>query len=478
MLRKCRVSQSCRCMRASPICTKRFYVSIMLEALELVHVAEQQLHQQDPEPDAPLALSRYVQLAEEHVGHGRLVLPMPKVHITLAEMASRVLASVVAAPQTAFAASVILQPVKQLFERVNSEAAKLVTPPSGPRRSLLASAEQLLQGPSPLLTAADVLAQCPAHVAYLVASISAGIVVAVHFESSLLSERVSRLIPQLQQRCLTLLNDPAIAAQLQQRYLPPHMACSDLRPCAEELGHVVDGSSSLLLSYMRNMWKDRAHLHGRIGSLTSNQMLLPALSAAMEFPSRRQAPGLVRPEFVQHAVVTAYRVAAYLRDVIMLAIEAQHECPSLVWKATGLASTVAGVAASVLAFAQYDSHTNQRPLVIHGRLPGCMQYAAEAVRYLHLVAQHPAQLGRKTVVAALTSRTFQGVVPELMRLITWLSKPTTAIATASGVLTEALPALTLMAADVHIRPMLAAVGASGRGAAAAAAAAHGGSFLA
>ena len=263
------MSQPCRYMSPSPITTKRFYASIMLTALELVHVAEQQQHQQDPQPDARLALSRYVHAAEQHVAHGRPVLQLPKAHITLAEMASRILSSVVAAPQTAFAASVILQPVKQFFERVNSEAAGLVAPPPGPRLSLLASAELLLNGPSPVLTAADVVAQGPAHVSYLVACISAGIVIAVHFESSI-SGRVCGLMAQLQQRCLTLLNDPAIVAQLQQSYLPPHMAGSEPCSCAEELGRVVAGSSLLLLSYLRSICNGAALLPGRIGSLTVN----------------------------------------------------------------------------------------------------------------------------------------------------------------------------------------------------------------
>ena len=168
----------------------------------------------------------------------------------------------------------------------------------------------------------------------------------------------------------------------------------------------------------------------------------------MVWPSRREASGLVHPEFAA-AVVTAYRGAAYLRDVIMHVTEAQHVCPSLFCVASGLASTVAGVAADTLVFAQYDSHTNQRPSVIQGRLPGHMQYAAEAVRYLHLLAQHLSQLGRHNL---------QGVVPALIRLLTWLSKPTTAIATASGVLAEALPALRLKAADDDVRRMLAASG--------------------
>ena len=44
-----------------------------------------------------------------------------------------------------------------------------------------------------------------------------------------------------------------------------------------------------------------------------------------------------------------------------------------------------------------------------------------------------------------------------MQLLLWLSEPTTAVATASGVLAEALPALRHVAADEDVRQVLAAV---------------------
>ena len=118
-------------------------------------------------------------------------------------------------------------------------------------------------------------------------------------------------------------------------------------------------------------------------------------------------------------------------------------------------------------------------------LPGCMQYAAYAARFLHLVAQQLHNPNRDNAEAVRFVLTTQGAVQSLVRLLLWLSKPTTATATASGVLAEALPAVQLMAVVGEVREGLAAAGGSGRtarmgagrnGAAAAAAAAHGGTF--
>ena len=310
---------------------------------------------------------------------GRPVLPMPQAYITLAEIGG-VLARLVAT------ASLILQPLNYIFSVMNS-AAGLVNPPNELRHFLLASAELLLDGPSRLLTAAAVSAQGPAHVVHLVTSIKSGILIEVYIRGSTISDRVCSLMAQLQQQCLSLLNDPAIAAQLQQRYLPPHIAGVERTSCAEELAYVVDFSSALLLVYMRKLWTSLVDLPTTIGSLATNQKLLQALSAAMVWLLHLQASGVKRPEIVQEAELTAYKIAAYLRDVTMRAVAALHDCPSLLWRASGLVSAVAGVAADVLAFAQHDSRVDQRPPDVQGRLPGYMQCAAEAAKYLHLSAQ-------------------------------------------------------------------------------------------
>ena len=78
------------------------------------------------------------------------------------------------------------------------------------------------------------------------------------------------------------------------------------------------------------------------------------------------------------------------------------------------------------------------------------------LRYLHVLAQQLQKPSRTNAHAARTALTTQGAAQSLVQLLLWLSDPTTAVATASGVLAEALPALRLMAADEDMRQVLAA----------------------
>ncbi len=87
-----------------------------------------------------------------------------------------------------------------------------------------------------------------------------------------------------------------------------------------------------------------------------------------------------------------------------------------------------------------------------------MQYAAEAASYLHLLAQQLLKPSRANAEASRSALTTRGAAQSLVQLLLWLSEPTTAAATASGVLQEALPALQLMAAGEEMRQLLAAEG--------------------
>ena len=87
-----------------------------------------------------------------------------------------------------------------------------------------------------------------------------------------------------------------------------------------------------------------------------------------------------------------------------------------------------------------------------------MEYAAHAAKYMHVLAQQLLKPSRSNARAVKTALTAQGAAQSLVRLLLWLSDPTTAVATASGVLEEALPALRLMAADKDTGQVLPAVG--------------------
>ncbi len=119
---------------------------------------------------------------------------------------------------------------------------------------------------------------------------------------------------------------------------------------------------------------------------------------------------------------------------------------------------MAVASASALEFAALDSSGGRRVPVVGIHVPGTMQYAAKAAHYMHVLAQHLLKPGCANAETARDSLSTSGAAQSLVRLHFWLSEPTTAVATAWGVLKEALPALRLMATDKGMRKILAAAG--------------------
>lgn len=456
-----RVCQCRRCIDASPIgvAGKGFFSCMLWQALELADLAEEQ-QEQIPHPDARIAFSRYLQAAHRHVCHGHPIMPMPQAIVALAGVASRVLASLAAMPHTASAASCVMLAINNIIADVSSTAADSSRLLAEARHLLLASAELLLDEPRLLLTAAGIAAHGPVDVTNLALSIFYGISVALCVNGVAVADPALKLLAQLQQQCFTLLADPTVAAQLKRRVIVPFDAPAQRRhSCSEELAHLVEVTSSPVLSFMKFTMDNPICLHSKITFLADHQILLVALSAAAIWPLRLQALELNNVEMLQEAVLTTYDAAVFLRKVLAHATEALQHCPSLVWQATGLVTTLAGVAASALAFGEYDSHTDQRPADVGGKLPGCMQFAAEAANYMHLLAQCLPETSHtnRVVETARSALNTQRAVPALIQLLHWLAKPTTPIATASGVLKEALPAVRLMAVnDEDLRHLLAA----------------------
>ncbi len=155
---------------------------------------------------------------------------------------------------------------------------------------------------------------------------------------------------------------------------------------------------------------------------------------------------------------SAYKGAdllAYIAKFVATAIVYE---PSLISQPASLAATATSGAVSALKFAPLDSISGSRPPDIETKMRGCMQYTADAVTLFHVLAQQLVEPSRTNAEAARSILTTREAAQSLVQLLLWLSEPTTAIATASGVLSEALPALRLMAADEEMRQMLAVEG--------------------
>ena len=190
--------------------------------------------------------------------------------------------------------------------------------------------------------------------------------------------------------------------------------------------------------------------------LADNQQQLLALSAALARTSHMHGPKGELRKSVQRPAARPYKQAALLASIAGASAEALHQNPPLVCQPAGSAATLASAAVSALAFAAVDSNCSSRPPEIAVKLYGCMQYAAHAAKYMHMLAQQLQKPSRSNARAARTALTTQGAAQSLVRLLLWLSDPTTAVTTASGVLEEALPALRLMAADEDTGQVLAA----------------------
>ncbi len=104
------------------------------------------------------------------------------------------------------------------------------------------------------------------------------------------------------------------------------------------------------------------------------------------------------------------------------------------------AAALAASAVALLSFAESDCRGDSRPAARSALLPGGMQTAATAAGFLHSMAQ---LLQARGDAAACSQSVLasQGAAAALRRLLSWLAEPTTAVATSSAVLAEALPAL-------------------------------------
>ena len=272
------------------------------------------------------------------------------------------------------------------------------------------------------------------------------------------ADDVSRPAALLVQQCQALLLDCTIAAQLRELQRYPLCSLETGQPVAvaELLARMAEGASQLVITYMNGIFNAEMCLRTQIDIVAGSQQQLLALSAAVTRPALMHSSATEPPGSVQQLVPAAYKGAALLANVAMISTAALDEHPSSICQPAALAATVASGAVAVLVFAPLDSSSGRRPLNIERNMPGCMQYTAHATRFLHVLAQQLCKKNRANAQAARFALVTEEVAQSLVKLLLWLSEPTTAVAIASGVLAEALPALRLMAGDEGMRQVLAA----------------------
>ena len=424
----------------------RFFSAVVPHALNLGRIAERQ-QGLDVQPDVRLAVARCLQVAKMRVLSGLPFVPAPPHCIKLVQMAGRIMASFAAAPEAASAASFLMMPICSFLAAVSDSVPQRVRQLASARRSLLASVQLLLEGSSPFLTAATVTARGPVVVVEAASSIYCALHIAAQIAGAIPANDEIRLAAQLMQKCQELLADPAIADQLKERLRYPVSAPF---PIAQQFVEMATRAGTLVIHLVFSQ------SHTEISADCQQQVL--ALSAAVMQPSLLHGLGFELAESPQQPAATTYYGAALLADLAKLSTAALCRDPNSVCQPAGWAASLTLGAVTALAFAVWDSSRGCRPPDVDIGMPACMQYAAVAAEFMQVLAQQLSKTSRANAEAARSALTTQGAAQSLVRLLLWLSEPTTAIATASGLLAEVLPALRLMAADEDMRQVLAEAG--------------------
>ena len=434
-----------------------FFTAVLQQAIALCGVAERQ-QGQDLQPDARLAVAHCLQAAYSRLCSGLPFEPAPPQCIMLVEVASRVMASFAAAPDAASAASVLLPPISKFLYSLRDSAQKCAQKLDRARRSLLASAELVLEGPQPLLSATRVAVCGPVLVGEAAVSVFYANHIAVWATGTAMTFNESRLAAGFLQQCVALLADSTIATQLKKQHCYPIRSLGTAPQLAVHLDCLAESASTRVSKYMGGLITATMCIKSRMKMLADNQQQLLALSAALARAAHMHGPDGELQESVQRPAASTYAAAALLANIAGVCAESMHHNAPLVCQPGGLAATLASGAVAALAWAVVDSSCGSRAPEIADDMPGCMQYAAHAAEYMHALAQQLQKPSRTDAHAARTALTMHGAAQSLVQLLLWLSDPATAVATASGVLAEALPALRLMAAEEDMRQVLAAAG--------------------
>lgn len=445
----------------------KIFTPLMQHVLRLCGIAEGQ-QGQHVQPDARLAVAHCLHAVRTRVRSGLPFVPEPPVCLKLAEVAGRAMASFAAAPLAASAASVLLPSIGDFLLAVSGSTPEGAKKLVGTRRSLLASIELLLEGPSALLSAASVAARGPFVVIEAIDSALGAIRIANWSRGAASSQRESRMAGKVLLQLEALLADPMIATQLKEWSRYPLCSATTSMTRTAEATDVVTQIDLLEIAFLEYLF---AEINPLITSKLSLQTLpkvladckqqLLAVSAAVAraalLPDTPVLPAKAG-QLPASAPYLGYLGVHTLADMAGVSAQALYHDPSSICQPTGLAAIVASGAVSALAFLAVHSDSSRRPPETAAGLRGCMDYAAQSAKYLHQLAQQLLMSSSVNAEAARSALTTWGAAQSLVRLLRWLSEPTTATATASGVFQEALPALRLMAAIGETRQMLAVAG--------------------
>ena len=292
-----------------------------------------------------------------------------------------------AAPAAASAASVLLPPISKFLSALSDSARECGQKLTRAHRSLLASVELVLEGPQLLLSAARVAACGPVLVGEAAASVSCAMNIAGWATGTATTSDESRLSARLLQQCVALLADSAIATQLKKQLCYPMRSLGAVSQFTVYLDTLAEVASIRVYSYVCGLLRPPVSMNARMKILSDNQQQLLALSAALVWAAHMHGPKGELRESVQRPAALAYKEAALLASIAGASAEALQQNPPLVCQPTGLAATLASGAVAALAVAAVDSSCGSRPPEIPDTIQGCMQYAAHAAKYMHVLAQ-------------------------------------------------------------------------------------------
>lgn len=336
-------------------------------------------------------LSLCLHAVRARVRSGLPFVPEPPVCLKLAEVAGRAMASFAAAPLAASAASVLLPSIGDFLLAVSGSTPEGAKKLLGTRRSLLASIELLLEGPSALLSAASVAARGPFVVIEAIDSALGAIRIANWSRGAASSQRESRMAGKVLLQLEALLADPMIATQLKERSRYPLCSATTSMTRTAEATDVVTQIDLLEIAFLEYLF---AEINPLITSKLSLQTLpkvladckqqLLAVSAAVAraalLPDTPVLPAKAG-QLPASAPYLGYLGVHILADMAGVSAQALYHDPSSICQPTGLAAIVASGAVSALAFLAVHSDSSRRPpetAGLHGLCGAVCQVPAPA----------------------------------------------------------------------------------------------------
>ncbi len=266
-------------------------------------------------------------------------------------------------------------------------------------------------------------------------------------------QSTDKLIVLLMHRCASLLADPLQGPALQQQ-LPTSFrywsqatdafaritAATLFSTVTECIAKILQERAVSFLSALDAPGLQGIQLSAAIIAQSSSCLL--AAAKVVSYLRQAQAAGLsqllVEPAEYMYGVAESF--------VNTLAAATASKCSHSYHQQ--LQPALMAAAAALMSFAEFEGRRgSSRPDSVPASMPGNMQLAAVAAQYLRAVAGQPQCRGADGRADESATLWDQGATAALRQVLVWLAEPVSPIATASAVLTAALPALELIAGD-------------------------------